>query len=121
MTRDKICSTKWMLPRKVVTEVSERHVTKAMTRRLGADTKLLLAFNIVMFCARLYFREVNGNMLTLHWRDFPWQPDVVQHRSKRPSISHAFGMLHGSIGCNITAQLSNRWCVTRVKRLALAQ
>jgi hypothetical protein len=25
--------------------------------------------------------EVNGDMLTLHWRDFPWQPDVVQHRS----------------------------------------
>ena len=25
--------------------------------------------------------EVNGDMLTLHWRDFPWQQDVVQHRS----------------------------------------
>ena len=25
--------------------------------------------------------EVNGDMLTLHWRDYPWQPDVVQHRS----------------------------------------
>ncbi len=25
--------------------------------------------------------EVNGDMLTLHWRDFPWQENVVQHRS----------------------------------------
>jgi hypothetical protein len=25
--------------------------------------------------------EVNGDMLTLHWRDYPWQPNVVQHRS----------------------------------------
>ena len=24
---------------------------------------------------------VDGDMLTLHWRDFPWAPDVVQHRS----------------------------------------
>ena len=24
---------------------------------------------------------VDGDMLTLHWRDFPWQPDVIQHRS----------------------------------------
>ena len=25
--------------------------------------------------------EVNGDMLTLRWRDFPWQENVVQHRS----------------------------------------
>lgn len=25
--------------------------------------------------------EVNGDMLTLHWRDFPWEQNVVQHRS----------------------------------------
>lgn len=25
--------------------------------------------------------EVNGDMLTPHWRDFPWQENVVQHRS----------------------------------------
>jgi hypothetical protein len=35
------------------------------------------------------------------------------------SFSRAFGMLHGLIGCNITAQLSDRWCATPVKHLAL--
>ncbi len=25
--------------------------------------------------------KVEGEMLTLHWRDYPWQPDIVQHRS----------------------------------------
>ncbi len=25
--------------------------------------------------------NVDGDMLTLHWRDFPWQPDIIQHRS----------------------------------------
>ena len=25
--------------------------------------------------------EVNGDMLTLHWRDFPWEQNIVQHRS----------------------------------------
>ena len=25
--------------------------------------------------------EVNGDMLTLNWRDYPWQPNFVQHRS----------------------------------------
>ena len=24
--------------------------------------------------------EVKGDMLTLHWRDYPWQPDIIQHR-----------------------------------------
>jgi hypothetical protein len=33
--------------------------------------------------------EVNGDMLTLHWRDFPWQPDVVQHRSNVALINPA--------------------------------
>lgn len=25
--------------------------------------------------------DVNGDLLTLHWRDFPWEPDFVQHRA----------------------------------------
>jgi hypothetical protein len=33
--------------------------------------------------------DVNGDMLTLHWRDFPWQPDVVQHRSSVALIKPA--------------------------------
>jgi hypothetical protein len=33
--------------------------------------------------------EVNGDMLTLHWRDFPWQPNVVQHRSSVALIKPA--------------------------------
>ena len=33
--------------------------------------------------------EVNGDMLTLHWRDFPWQPNVVQHRSNVALIKPA--------------------------------
>jgi hypothetical protein len=25
--------------------------------------------------------EVNGDMLTLHWRDYPWEQNIVQHRA----------------------------------------
>jgi hypothetical protein len=31
--------------------------------------------------------KVEGDMLTLHWRDFPWQPDIIQHRSNIALIS----------------------------------
>jgi hypothetical protein len=33
--------------------------------------------------------EVKGDMLTLHWRDYPWQPDIIQHRSNVALIEPA--------------------------------
>jgi len=33
--------------------------------------------------------EVRGDMLTLHWRDYPWQPDIIQHRSNVALIKPA--------------------------------
>ena len=33
--------------------------------------------------------KVDGDMLTLHWRDYPWQPDIVQHRSNVALIKPA--------------------------------
>jgi hypothetical protein len=33
--------------------------------------------------------QVNGDMLTLHWRDYPWQPDIIQHRSNVALIKPA--------------------------------
>ena len=49
--------------------------------------------------------EASGDMLTLHWRDYPWQKNVVQHRSAVALIKPGDGERQSPVGCEPVAEI----------------